>query len=128
MEATFVKSEGDYLEAVIIVGNQEFHVMDEFGGTNLKVGSSFEVRISAGLLDEDESWESIFSGNPSKEKSLTQIYGWRYRAKGQVTKIGEETMVDVGLQEFEAPFHTHDHAVLGEYVSFTINRLDAHSS
>jgi hypothetical protein len=128
MEATFVKSEGEYLEAVIVVNNQELHVMDEFGGERLKPGASIEVRISAGLLDYEESWESIFSGNPEKEKSLTQISGWRYRAKGQVTKIGEETLVNVGLQAFEAPFSTHDKAVLGEYVSFTISRLDACSS
>lgn len=78
MEATFVKSEGEYLEAVIVVNNQELHVMDEFGGENLKPGASIEVLITAGLLDEGESWESIFSGNPEKEKSLTQISGWRY--------------------------------------------------
>lgn len=128
MEATFIKTEGEYLEAVIVVNNQELHVMDEFGGENLTPGAMIKVVISAGLLDEEESWESIFSGNPEKEESLTQISGWRYRAKGQVTIVGDETMVNVGHQVFEAPFSTHDQDVIGEYVSFTINRLDACSS
>lgn len=128
MRAVLVKTEGDSLEAVIIVNNREFHVMDDFGGKNIESGVPIEIAMSAGLLDESESWDSIFSGNHQREKSLTHISGWCYRARGQVVKIGSETLVDVGLQTFQAPFFTNDDAILGEYVSFTINRLDASNS
>ena len=128
MKAIFIKSEGDYLQATIEIDGVELYTMDEFGGKNCTTGDKVEIDISAGLVDEDEEWESMFSGNPEHKKTIEHLEGWSYRVFGEVTEITPEVMVDAGGIKFEAPIVTHDPKVVGEYVAFTINRLDAYAS
>ena len=78
MRVKFLSTEGDHLEACVEVKGQTLHVMDEFGGSRLSPGEEIELDIYPGLLYEDESWESMFSGNPNKEKRLEHQSGWRY--------------------------------------------------
>ena len=42
------------------------------------VGEEFDVELSASLLDDDESWETMFSGNLERRKALEHIDGWSY--------------------------------------------------
>lgn len=43
--ATFIASEGDYLEAVIEVDGQRLHVMDEFGGGQMPAGAQVQIEL-----------------------------------------------------------------------------------
>ena len=128
MKAKFVKSEGYCLEAQIEVEGQVLHVMDEFGGGDCKEGDILDIQLSAGLLYEDEEWESMFGGNPAKKKALVHENGWCYRAYGVVSQIKPEVMVDVGFVELEGPVRSSDQRLVGESIAFTITRLDAYAS
>lgn len=125
MKATFIKTQGDYLEAEFAVDGMNLIAMDEFGGDRFTKGEIIELELSIGLYHEDESWESMFEGNPSGQKTLEHLGGWRYRAYGIITRIDPEILVDVGLAELEAPIDTKDKRVVGETIAFTINRLNA---
>jgi len=108
LKAKFIKSEGYCLEAEIEVEGQTLHVMDEFGGENCKSGDMIDVRLSAGLINDEEEWESMFSGNPENKKALEHQSGWCYRAYGIISRIEPELMVDVGIVEFQGPIDSHD--------------------
>ena len=100
--------------------------MDEFSidqRSAPSIGEEFEVELSA-QLDEEESWESIFSGNPDHHKKLVRIAGWSYRAYGEVLSI-DPVLVDCGVIQIPDVFHSHDPRVVGSFVAFTVTRLDA---
>ncbi|WP_415901018.1 hypothetical protein [Neptuniibacter sp. QD48_11] len=128
MKATLISSEGTYLEASIQIDGCEYCVMDEIShdaDTMPKLGETFEFEFS-NLVNEGESWESLFQGNPERKKCLEQIQGWKYRAYGKVVAINP-VMVDCGVLIEEDVFHTNDRKVIGEYVAFTINRLGGYA-
>ena len=128
MRATFIDSEGEYLEATVKVGDIELRVMDEFGGSMLAADTEIELDIFVGLAFEDESWESMFNSNPDCKKQLVHQSGWCYRAYGVVTQIQPDVLVDVGFTTLEAPICTNDINVVGFPVAFTIKRLGANAS
>ena len=124
MKAKLLSTEGTYLEAIIEINGREYRVMDELTldvESMPKVGEAFEFEFS-NMLDEDETWESIFQGNPEKKKCLEHIQGWRYRAYGEIISI-DPIKVDCGVLIEEDVVNTHDPKVVGEYVAFTISRL-----
>ena len=128
MKAVLVSTEGPYLEAVLEIDGQHYCVMDELTldvDTMPKVGECFEIEFS-NLLDEDESWESIFRSNSERKKGIEQIDGWKYRAFGQIISI-DPVKVDCGVLIEEDVINTHDPKVIGEYVGFTISRLGAYA-
>jgi hypothetical protein len=43
VEAIFVSTEGEYLEAVVEVSGERLHVMDEFGGSSMSPGQRIEI-------------------------------------------------------------------------------------
>ena len=128
MKAIFKHTDGDYLQATLLVEGVELRVMDSFGGADCTPGQEIDVDISVGLNYEDEEWESMFGGNPTNKKALLDNGGWSYRALGLITTIDPEVMVDVGIMKLEAPINTNDASVIGASVAFTINRLDANAS
>jgi len=102
------------------------HVMDEFSIDERSapvISAEFAIELSA-LLDEDESWESIFAGNPDCRKMLQRITGWSYRAFGEVLSI-DPVVVDCGVMQIPDVFHSNDPQVIGSFVAFTVTRLDA---
>lgn len=128
MKAVLVSTEGPYLEAVLEIDGQHYCVMDELTldvDVMPKAGECFEIEFS-NLLDEDESWESIFCSNPERKKSIEQIEGWKYRAFGQIISI-DPVKVDCGVLIEEDVIDTHDSKVIGKYVGFTISRLGAYA-
>ncbi|MDQ2044717.1 hypothetical protein NRL14_13345 [Pseudoalteromonas sp. 20-92] len=125
MEAIFKKTEGDYLEATLIIDGQEIIAMDEFGGSELKSGDTVDIELSVGLAYEDEEQNSMLNSNIDGTKRLEHQRGWSYRAFGVVTSIENETLIDVGLCELAAPFET---TITGEGIAFTITRLDAYAA
>lgn len=124
MKSKLISTEGTYLEAVLEIEGLQYCVMDEITldvGSMPQVGDSFEFQFS-NMLDEDESWESVFQSNPEKKKCIEQIKGWRYRAFGEIVSINP-VRVDCGVLVEEDVIHTSDPKVIGEYVGFTISRL-----
>ena len=126
MKATLIDTQGPWLEATLKTDFGTLVDMDEFSideRSTPSVGSEFDVNLSTTLV-EDESWEAVFSSNPTKKKGIENIKGWPYRAFGEVTSIDPVT-VDCGFIEVTEVFHTKDSRVIGEYVGFTISSLEA---
>ncbi len=124
--ARLVSTKGPYLDAFIELDGQVLCVMDEFswnGPQPISAGESVSVEL-APFLSENEPWESIFAGNPEHRIGIEPMYGWTYRAFGRVVSINP-VKVDIGLLVTGGPFSTHDERVVGEFVAFTIDRLDA---
>ncbi|MGK5072926.1 hypothetical protein [Janthinobacterium sp. ZB1P44] len=121
--ATFLASDGEYLEAVIEVGGQRLHVMDEFGGGQLAAGTQVQLELWP-MASELDDWDAMFTANPGREKRLVRLDGWRYLALGVVTQV-DPVVCDCGLLQLENPFTTHDGRCVGAYVGVTLVRIDA---
>ena len=121
--ATFIATDGEYLEAVIEVDGQRLHVMDEFGGAQMAAGTQFQAELRP-LPGESDDWDAIFGANPGAEKGLRRLDGWRYLALGVVVSV-DPVVCDCGLLQLENPFTTHDERCVGAYVGVTLARLDA---
>ena len=121
--ATFIASEGDYLEALIEVDGQRLHVMDEFGGGQMAAGTPFQAELWP-VASELDDWDAIFRANPGREQGLRRLDGWRYLALGVVVSV-DPVVCDCGLLQLENPFTTHDVRCVGAYVGVTLARLDA---
>ena len=124
--ATFIATDGDYLEAVIEVGGQRLHVMDEFGGAEMAAGTQFQAELWP-VASESDDWDAIFRANPGREKRLLRLDGWRYLALGQVISV-DPVVCDCGLLQVEDAFHTRDERCVGAHVGVTLARLDACSA
>ena len=124
--ATFIATEGDYLEAVIEVDGQRLHVMDEFGGAQLATGTQVRLELSP-MPSERDDWDAIFTSNPGREKRLLRLDGWRYLAQGVVVSV-DPVVCDCGLLQVEDAFHTRDERCVGAHVGVTLARLDACSA
>jgi hypothetical protein len=126
MKAKLIKTDGPWLKAEIEVGLEKLFVMDEFSSDERSapsLGAEMHIELSA-MVDEGESWESIFAANPTKKKGLEHLEGWSYRAFGEVTSI-HPVNVDCGLVQVPDVIQTNDPRVIGEFVGFTITRLQA---
>lgn len=121
--ATFIATDGAYLEAIIEVDGQRLHVMDEFGGAQLAAGSPFQAELWP-MLSELDDWDAIFRANPGREKRLLRLDGWRYLALGQVVSV-DPVVCDCGLLRVEDAFRTHDARCVGAWVGVSLARLDA---
>ena len=122
--ARFHSTEGPYLQAIIEIDGVCLTVMDEFSvdARNIpSIGTEFEFEFNT-VLDENESWESTFSGNPDSKFGLENLAGWRYRAYGRIISINP-VVVDCGLLAVEDVIQTNDPRVIGESVAFTIEVL-----
>ena len=128
MKAKLISSNGTYLEALIEIEGKEYCVMDELTldvESMPKEGEYFALQFS-NMLCDDETWESMFQGNPDNLKCLVQIAGWKYRAYGQIISIDPVT-VDCGVLVDEDVIQTNDPRVVGEFIAFTISRLGAYA-
>ena len=125
MKAIFVKTQGEYLEAEIEVDGHRLVVMDHFSTQSLKAGDEINLELSVGLYCDDEAWDIVFTGNPNAKVGLEQISGWEYKAYGVVQSVNP-VRVNVGMLECEAMISSNDERIIGEHVSFSIKRLDAH--
>jgi len=121
-----IETQGPWLPASIQHGNQLLCVMDEFSidvRFAPNVGDHFDVELSA-MVDDDSTWEEMFADNPDKKKCLMPIEGWSYRAFGQIVSI-DPVVVDCGILSIPEVLHTNDSRVIGEFIAFTVSRLDA---
>jgi hypothetical protein len=124
--ARLISTEGPYLEAKIEVEGVCLHVMDAFSDekNSLRAGAEIEIEFSPCLSDE-ESWEDIFSGSSGEKIGFEHLGGWAYRAFGKILSINP-VFVDCGLIKVEDVVQTNDDRVIGEFVAFTISRLDVY--
>ncbi len=125
--AIFHSTQGTYLEATIEINGAPLTVMDEFSvdARNIpNIGAEFDFEFNT-LLDDNESWESIFAGNPDKKMGLVNLAGWQYRAYGKIASINP-VVVDCGLLAVVGVIQTSDSRVIGEFVAFTIDRLSGY--
>ena len=121
--ATFIATEGDYLEAVIDVDGRRLHVMDEFGGAQLAAGTQVRLALWPQASELDD-WDAMFKANPGREKGVLRLDGWRYLALGVVVQV-DPVVCDCGWLQVADAFHTRDERCVGAYVGVTLVRLDA---
>ena len=124
IRAQLLTTQGPYLEAIVRINGHDLCLMDEFtvsAESAPDIGSEFDLELTA-LLDDDETWEEMFSGNPEQRIGLVPLGGWRYRAFGQITQINP-IMVNCGLMQLESPVQSNDSRLTGEYIAFTVARL-----
>ena len=126
MRVKLIKTEGPWLAATVQYGERQLCVMDEFTVDERfapKPEEAFDVELSA-LIDEQPTWEEMFAGNPNKTKGIEHLSGWSYRAFGRIVSI-HPVIVDCGILSVPDVLHTNDSRVVGEFIAFTISRLDA---
>lgn len=124
VKAKLISTQGILLEAVIDIGEQVLCVMDAFSEETTrapKVGEVFDVEF-LNFINENESWETIFSGNLEMKVGIDQLSGWTYMAFGKIISVNP-VKIDCGLFIEEDVLFSHDPKLIGEYVAFTIRRL-----
>ncbi|MBT1443418.1 hypothetical protein KJI95_02625 [Shewanella sp. JM162201] len=84
--------------------------MDESGGDRYQERENIDIRLSVGLLYEDDEWESLLFVDPKAKKELEHQSGRRYWADGIVTSID----VDVRIRHLSAPIDSGDPRGVGE--------------
>ncbi|WP_425254424.1 hypothetical protein ACPJXG_12350 [Janthinobacterium sp. NFX145] len=70
--ATFIATDGDYLEAIIEVDGQRLHVMDEFGGAQMAAGTHVQLELWP-MTSESDDQDAIFSSYLSRKKGKTAL-------------------------------------------------------
>ena len=126
VEARLINTRGHGNEAELEIDGVRHVVMAtfDFGMDQSPVfGEIFDVELST-ALDEDETWEEKFAGNPGHKIGLESTGGWSYRAFGRITSI-LPVCIDCGILVESRAIYTHDPRVIGEYVAFKINILFA---
>lgn len=126
MKAKFISTEGDFLEAKIEIHDQIYSVMDDFNGSRFTSGDDLKIRLSEYISDEFQ-WDAIFNANHKKVKKLEHIRSWSYFALGQIISVSP-VIVDCGIIQIKNPFSTNDPSCIGEFVGFTVARLDANDT
>jgi len=126
MRATLVRTEGPGREAILKIDGLEYRVRDGFSWAAAhapSIGAEFDVELSAEL---DDSWsrEKIFSANPDRRIGLESLGGLAYLALGRILSI-DPVRVDCGILVEERAIHTRDLKVIGDFVGFRIETLDA---
>lgn len=128
MKAKLIDTEGPYLGAKVEIDGDIYRLMDEITISEYspKIGDNFEIEF-INLIDEDESWEEMFSSNPEKKKGLEHISGWKYRAFGEIISINP-VKVNCGILVEESVVSSNDPRIIGEYIGFTISRLGGYAT
>lgn len=125
MRATMIRpADEEGMDALIEIQGVRLEVMDSLlYHLKAKPGDEIEVQLKAGLCDEDEDLDAIFTANPQCEKKLTHLQGWSYRAYGEIIAL-DPVIIDCGIARFSDVLCTHDERCLGEFIAWTIIRLD----
>ena len=126
MHATLIRTAGPGKQAILNIDDREYCVRDGFSWSAAhapEVGAEFEVELSA-VIDDSWPWEEIFAANPDQRIGLEPLAGGTYLALGQVSSINP-VRIDCGILVEERVIHTHDPGVIGEFVGFRIDVLDA---
>ncbi len=126
MRATLLQTTGPGHEAVLKIEGREYRVRDGFSWSAAHaptIGGEFDIHLSA-ELDESWPWEKIFAANPDRRIGLEPLGGVSYLALGRISSI-DPVRIECGILVEERALHTQDPCVIGEYVGFRIEALDA---
>lgn len=91
------------------------------------VGDEFEVEFSCLFMD-DVTWQDVFSGNPNGRSELVSTGTWSYTAFGSLIAVdGQDgdARARCGACDLPLPIEITDSGLLGSFVSFDVQRLDA---
>src|SRR5262245_40692972 len=89
-------------------------------------GVDLEVETFYGIAIERLPFEALFSANEAMQMQLEALGEWDYEAYGQVVEIdGSDLVVDCGGVRIPVPNVTTDQRVLGAWVGFRVERLEA---
>jgi hypothetical protein len=117
-----IKTEGYGLEVVFSFNGRTYQAMDDFSGFDPEK-VDFDAPEFSIVCPSDQSWESIFQGNPELKRELIQRRGWSYDGYGQVVSV-RPVVVDFGDFTFEVGDFTTDQRCIGEFVHLILDRLD----
>jgi hypothetical protein len=132
MRATIIAAENEEGGAVVLqVNGARIVAMDCLGYgpySYPQVGTEFEVEFRC-LYPDEQDWTSLFNGNPEMAKRLERQGLWIYKALGQLVEVesdnNESAIADCGQCLLPVPIEVRDERCIGEYVSFSVSRLDA---
>lgn len=121
--AKLISTRGRYLDAMIDVDQQIYHVFDEFSSDEFNYNEQhcFDFDWSIECSD-DESWNEIFTNNSEQKYGLVHLSGWAYYAFGQIVGVNP-VVVDCQVLLVEDVVVSNDERLVGEWVGFTISRL-----
>ncbi len=93
-------------------------------GYDCKIGKFITVHYF-GYFDETRDFDTYFKSNPKQEKSIVQTAEWDYDFKGQIIELEKDTTwVDCGGVIIPIEYLTHDKRVIGDWVGFSVSRLE----
>lgn len=133
MQARVISSEADEGGVVTLaIGGTQIAAMDHLGyGSSVqalpKVGDDFVVSFSC-LFADDVSWKDVFSGNPDGRSELVPTGIWSYLAFGTLAAVdggSGEAVARCGLCDLPMPVEVTDTSLVGSFVAFKVQRLDA---
>jgi hypothetical protein len=79
------------------------------------------------LQDGKVGFEEVFSGTAAEKKCIENTGEWSCRAWGQIVALrGADPVVDCGGVLLPLTNVTHDPAVVGSWVRFSVDRLDVY--
>jgi hypothetical protein len=77
------------------------------------------------VVDGGAGIEEVFAGNPDRTNRVENTGEWSCRAWGQIVALsGPDALVDCGGVLIPLTNLTHDETVIGEWVGFSVDRLD----
>ena len=94
-----------------------------FYGEEYEPGQNVEVELDQ--LESPLEWNVIFTENKDKEQRIEKLKNseWGYYGFGKIKSIDPVT-ADFGDIQLELGNWTNDPKVIGEYIYWTIDRLD----
>lgn len=122
MNITIIRTEGYGLLAEVECDGEHLGVMDDFSAMPPH-NIDFTRPEFSHLTLHDYDWETMFAGNPHKQKKMVRTGNWSYDAYGQLVSIGP-VVADFGLMSLELGIVTHDPRCVGEWILAKIERLD----
>jgi hypothetical protein len=91
-----------------------------------ELGVTLEVETFYWIANDDLSFDTIFNANREEQQKLEPLGDWDYMAYGPVVEIeDDELIVDCGGVLLPLPNVTRDRRVLGAWVGFKVERLEA---
>jgi hypothetical protein len=91
------------------------------------IGDEFVVEFSC-MFSDDVTWMDVFSGNAEGRSELVPTGTWSYSAFGSLVSVDGENgdaIARCGACDLPLPIQISDRALIGSFVSFDVQRLDA---
>ncbi len=129
MKVDVLKTQGRNSLAEIKINNQILFVMDNF--SDFEKEKEFEENeyiienpeFGYLSLNDDLTWDEMFSINKNHESKLEHKSFWAYNAYGRILSINP-IMVEVGPIKLEIGDFIEDERYIGKYIFFIIERLE----